>query len=107
MMPCISRYSMPARIYLLFFSFALCTANALAQGKPSPPARTATPDPASLPALAVRSVKRAARTGLERDFASGLELEQELFASLAGRRDRPDAGAELRDKSELMGTETK
>jgi hypothetical protein len=50
MMPCISRYSMPARIYLLFFSFALCTANALAQGKPSPPARTATPDPASLPA---------------------------------------------------------
>jgi hypothetical protein len=50
MMPCISRYSMPARIYLLFFSFALCTANALAQGKPSAPARTPTPDPASLPA---------------------------------------------------------
>jgi hypothetical protein len=41
---------MPARIYLLFFSFALCTAYALAQGKPSAPARTATPDPASLPA---------------------------------------------------------
>jgi enoyl-CoA hydratase/carnithine racemase len=62
---------------------------------------------ASLPAMAVRSVKRAARTGLERDFASGLELEQELFASLAGSPDRPDAGAVLRDKREAMGTETK
>lgn len=49
-MPCISRYSMPARIYLLFFSFALCTSNALAQGRPSAPARTASPDPASLAA---------------------------------------------------------
>jgi hypothetical protein len=41
---------MPARIYLLFFSFALWNGNALAQGKPSAPARTATSDPASLPA---------------------------------------------------------
>jgi hypothetical protein len=41
---------MPARIYVLFFSLALCTANALAQGKSSAPARTPTPDPASLPA---------------------------------------------------------
>jgi hypothetical protein len=49
-MPRISRYSMPARIYLLFFYFALCTANALAQGKPSAPVRSAAPDPASLPA---------------------------------------------------------
>jgi len=50
MMPCISRYSMPARIYLLIFSLTLCAANALTQGKSSTPAKTASPDPASLPA---------------------------------------------------------
>jgi enoyl-CoA hydratase/carnithine racemase len=62
---------------------------------------------ASLPALAVRSVKRAARIGLEREFASGLELEQELFTSLAGSRDRLDGGVMLRNRREPMGTETK
>jgi hypothetical protein len=50
MIVCISRYSMPVRIYLLFFSLALCTVNAVGQGKPSAPARTAPADPASLPA---------------------------------------------------------
>lgn len=41
---------MPARIYLLFFSFALCLGSAFAQNKSSAPARTTAPDPASLPA---------------------------------------------------------
>jgi hypothetical protein len=41
---------MPARIYLLFFCFALCAASAFAQSRSSGPVRTAPPDPASLPA---------------------------------------------------------
>jgi hypothetical protein len=50
-MPRISRsYSMPARIHVFLFFFALSMGTAAAYGQASTPARTASVDPASLPA---------------------------------------------------------
>jgi enoyl-CoA hydratase/carnithine racemase len=59
---------------------------------------------AALPPLAVRLVKEAARAGLERGLAEGLQFERELFARLLSTHDRHEAAAAFREKREPVFT---
>jgi enoyl-CoA hydratase/carnithine racemase len=59
---------------------------------------------AALPPLAVRLAKEAARAGLERGLAEGLQLERELFARLLSTHDRREAAAAFREKREPVFT---
>jgi enoyl-CoA hydratase/carnithine racemase len=59
---------------------------------------------AALAPLAVRLVKQAARSDLDRDLAAGLQLERELFMRLMATHDRREAATAFTEKREPVFT---